>query len=486
MKAVLLARVSTDEQDTAAQVSKLKDYANSHGLDYSQEDIFDFHESAYKSKRELFNEVIKYIVLQKEKIALVVDKVDRLMRNFMHIVPILELLEEDKIVLHFSSENLVIDKYSPATEKFKFNLGGMLAQYYSDAISDNVKRTIDEKVRRGKILTKAPFGYRNVTLDEEAKIKSVVVEPIEAIVVSKLFELYSTQAYSINQLSNKIKDEYNIKLGKSMIARILGDKFYIGIAKYKKKGIEYKHIYETIVSEHLFNQVQDIKEGRTKWNGKEKYQGKEFLYRAMIKCSICGYTLSPEEQRGKNYYRCTQYGGKHDAKYISEVKLKEQFAQAFKAIKLDKDTAEKVLTDLKALNETNSSISETLLRSLLVDREKIKKRLSKLVDEKLDESITKELYETKSKEYNKQLVAIQTKLNNVQDVDKSFYVTANLIVELANHSEELFRRSEPEEAQLLIKTVLQNVTWDGKNLHYDYTEPFNLLANLKDSTVWGG
>ena len=205
-----------------------------------------------------------------------------------------------------------------------------------------------------------------------------------------------------------------------------------------------------------------------------------------IKCSVCGYTLSPEEQRGKNYYRCTQYGGKHGAQYVSEEILKNQFAKAFKNIQLDKKTAEKVLKDLRDLNETSYGISKDLIKHLISERESINNRMLKLLDDKYDESITNELYEKKNKQYQSQLDEIERKLTNVQKVDRAFYVTANLIVELAKHSAELFKRSEPHEAQLLIKTVLQNVTWDGKKLHYDYLEPFNLLVNLEDSTVWGG
>ena len=34
----------------------------------------------------------------------------------------------------------MLDKDSNAIEKFQFNQGALLAQYYSDSISDNVKR----------------------------------------------------------------------------------------------------------------------------------------------------------------------------------------------------------------------------------------------------------------------------------------------------------------------------------------------------------
>ena len=64
-------------------------------------------------------------------------------------------------------------------------------------------------------------------------------------------------------------------------------------------------------------------------------------------------------------------------------------------------------------------------------------------------------------------------------------MTTEYILQLAQQSSELFKRSEHEERRLLIKTVLLDVTWDGATLCYDYQEPFNLLVEMNESTVWG-
>ncbi len=37
-----------------------------------------------------------------------------------------------------------------------------LAKYYSDAISDNVKRAQEQKLRKDEWLPKAPYGYKNI------------------------------------------------------------------------------------------------------------------------------------------------------------------------------------------------------------------------------------------------------------------------------------------------------------------------------------
>jgi hypothetical protein len=89
------------------------------------------------------------------------------------------------------------------------------------------------------------------------------------------------------------------------------------------------------------------------------------------------------------------------------------------------------------------------------------------------------------KQYDTGLEIIEDKLKSVDEIDKDFYITAEYILQLAQQSSELFKRSEHEERRLLINTVLLNVTWDGVSLTYDYKEPFNLLAEMNESTVWG-
>lgn len=89
------------------------------------------------------------------------------------------------------------------------------------------------------------------------------------------------------------------------------------------------------------------------------------------------------------------------------------------------------------------------------------------------------------KQYETELNRIEYKLSNIDETDKDFYATAVYIIQLAKHSNELFKCSEYEERRLLIKTVLTNVTWNGENLSYDYLEPFNLLAEMNESLVLG-
>lgn len=131
MKAVILARVSTDEQKEGsslpAQQDRLESYvAKNDKLVLDKKFIFD--ESAYKEHRKEFDKIIQYILAQKETVALCCDKVDRLSRDFLIGLPDLERLRRDgKIELHFPSDNLVLHQNSPATDLFHFNIAVSLA-----------------------------------------------------------------------------------------------------------------------------------------------------------------------------------------------------------------------------------------------------------------------------------------------------------------------------------------------------------------------
>lgn len=70
------------------------------------------------------------------------DKVDRLSRNIFdrRVAALYEKALNDKIELHFVSDGQIINSKISAGDKFSFGMKLGLSKYYSDAISDNVKR----------------------------------------------------------------------------------------------------------------------------------------------------------------------------------------------------------------------------------------------------------------------------------------------------------------------------------------------------------
>ena len=166
--------------------------------------VCSFDESAYTEDRSEFDRIIDLILAQQEKIVVCCDKVDRLSRNVFdkRISVLYEKALCDEIEMHFVSDGQIINSRISAVEKFQFSISLGLAKYYSDAISDNVKRAMEQKLRKGEWLSKAPFGYKNIKREDGTS--DIIVDEYASGIVKKLFELYATGAFSMGLLCDKL------------------------------------------------------------------------------------------------------------------------------------------------------------------------------------------------------------------------------------------------------------------------------------------
>ena len=62
--------------------------------------------------------------------------------------------------------------------------------------------------------------------------------------------------------------------------------------------------------------------------------------------------ITPEKKKGQYvYYHCTQYQGKHEARWYTEDKLTQQFMDIFSQIKVPQAVAEEITQSLKESHE---------------------------------------------------------------------------------------------------------------------------------------
>ena len=174
-------------------------------------------------------------------------------------------------------------------------MGVMFARSYVLQLSDNVKRSIEQKLRNGEWIGKAPIGYIN-TEDEEGN-KTIIPDPERARYIRKIFEMYATGNYSMSIIGKEMKKlglTNNSKSKKpvstSQINWILKNPFYYG--QMRAKGKLYQHHYNPLISLYLFNKALEVKKS---WHKKPfLYAAKPAIFRGLIKCSECGCTITPE------------------------------------------------------------------------------------------------------------------------------------------------------------------------------------------------
>ena len=483
MKAILIARVSTEEQKEAgnslpAQVARVERYCRNKCFDIIK--MYSFDESAYKDQRDEFDGIIEFVLAQKDQVAICCDKVDRLSRNiFDKRVSILyEMALKDQVELHFVSDGQVVNSQISAVEKFQFSISLGLAKYYSDAISDNVKRGLEQKLRRGEWPSKAPRGYKNI-LNPEGK-KEIIVDEYQSRIVRKAFELYATGAYSMKLLLKKLKEDYGIIWAKGYLDLVLKNPFYYGEMVWG--GKRYSHCYEPIITKDLFNQVQQVKAG---FNKKPfKYAGLPYMYRGLLRCDHCGLSITPERHKGHVYYHCTQYKGKHGAKWLREEKITKQIGQVFKRLQMPADVLKRLVETLNRVHKEKVEFHSKHFDMLIKRHKELTRMMDNLYEDKLRGSITESKYDRFYQKLCLDLEDVNGRLARLQDAENNYYITAKYLLDLANRAYDLFDGSEAEEKRLLIKLVLSNLRVKGDKVVYDVNKPFDLILECNYSQVW--
>lgn len=300
-----------------------------------------------------------------------------------------------------------------------------------------------------------------------------------------MYEWYSTDAYSMNLIRDEVKKVFNVNFSKSRVDHIFKNPFYCGIMIYNER--KYPHNYDRIITQELFDKVQEVKAGHHKKSF--KYAGLPFLYRGLIKCADCGCMITPERKTKKSgqvyhYYHCTQYNGKHGAEWLREEELTKQFAKAFSSLQMPDEVLEDIVEALRNTHSDKSEFRKTLFNQYQVEHQKYQNRIELMYEDKLDGSITESLYEKKRNEYQAKQREINKKITKLQFADEEYYLTSEYILKLASKAGELFKSSELQERRILLKMTLQNLVLDARKARFDWIKPFDAIALHASRKAW--
>lgn len=151
------ARVSSRERQQEgysidAQLKSLRTYAKKSGFDVVRE--FIDIESAKSTGRKPFGEMIDYLKHSKTCKIVLVEKTDRLSRNFEDEVALSRL----DLEIHFVKTGTILSKNARAQTKFMHGIEVVQSKFYSDNLSEEVIKGMREKAEQGTYPGRAPFG----------------------------------------------------------------------------------------------------------------------------------------------------------------------------------------------------------------------------------------------------------------------------------------------------------------------------------------
>src|SRR3990170_6115670 len=402
IKYIAYCRKSTDEKEKQvlsieSQIEELKEFAVKEKL---QVVCFLTESRTAKSLgRPVFEEVIQKIE-KGEANAILSWHPDRLARNSVDGGKIVYLVDTGKLQsLKFPSfwfENT-------PQGKFMLSIAFGQSKYYVDNLSENVKRGLYFKLRRGDWPSYAPLGYKN-----DRNTRSIIVDPKAAGLVNESFRKFACGEFSsmkdIRDLffKNGVTRRNGKPLHFNQIREMLQRTFYYGLMTYHGETYEGKH--KPLITKKLFDEVQKVLEKKYS----RKPQKHDFAFTGFIKCKECDSFFTAEKHkkfypktRGEvwyTYYRCVKKKGICSQPYLREEELENQLRDIVSSISLSEVWANKLLKMAEKDGEKEKEFAVGELQKLSISLSDLEKKLDKLLESYLGEIVDTESYQKKKED----------------------------------------------------------------------------------------
>ncbi len=491
-KTVLFARVSTREQaeegySLPAQEKLLKEYADKKNLKLLKK--FSVPESASgKQERRLFNELIDYIFAHKEIKIVICEKVDRISRNFKDAVKIQDWLNEDEErQIHFVKQNLIIHKNSRSTDQLMWDIFLSLARNYSNNLSEETKKGLNEKAAQGHYPGNHKRGYKTIG-DIGHKTWFVDEDKPDAKYIEMAFMLYNTGNYTLRTLSQELFTQgWKIngkKVSTSELHKLLTDPFYCGEFVWREKAYkEGKH--PPLILKELFYSVQERLQRKVKAG---KYRKHSYLLGGgLIVCESCGRSITVETQKGHNYYHCTKYNNNCDQKkYVREELLESQVVEFLDNFKITNPRLlEWVREALKESHKGESNYHLDITEELEKRKGQLEKKLDTLYDDRLDEKISKDFYERRHTQYQNELEDVLNAINKHAKANINYQELGMNIFELAQKGRQIYEdMTLQEEKRELLNFIFSNIKLKDEKLVPSLHNGFEVIAARAKDGNW--
>ena len=459
----IYVRKSTDVEDkqvlsVEAQIVELRKFAADNNLKIAG--VIIEKKSAKTPGRPKFNKMMKRIE-NGEANGILSWHPDRLARNSVDGGQIIYLLDQARLMsLKFPTfwfENT-------SQGKFMLSMAFSQSKYYVDNLSENTKRGLRQKVRRGEFPSKAPVGYIN-----DVRTKTIVIDKRLAPHVVAAFELYATGSKRLEDIaiflaSKGIKTKGNKLLSKDQIKKMLTNPFYYGHFYYAGEVHEGKH--KAIVDKRLFDKAQAVLTQRG-YTRKAKNEPQALC--GLLACGMCNMAITAEKktkhQKNGNvheyiYYRCTRKSKtvRCIEPAINEPELLVQLADILQSYALPKTWAIELETMLNKDEKQAEQSSGVFLSQTQAKLASLQSKLQRLLDSYLDQDIDQPTYKAKQGELMSEKKSLEEQMGKLTLAANAWVEPMRQWLKQASDLNRIAKSTEPS----VIKQAFREI--DGLNL----------------------
>jgi len=369
-----------------------------------------------KNERPELMAMMEYLQNNPNVSYVIISELSRLGRTSF-VLSTIEALSKLKIGLISIKERLTTlneDKTVNATATMITGVLSSINSYELETISFRMKSGKLNSVRNGGVISNDNYAYGYM----KDKNKKLVINPVEAPIVKKIFEMSLIKGCRIiaTYLNNKeIPTRQHKKWRDAVVWKMLTNRLYIG-----ERSL-HEHIFEApqIISNELFEAVQANLKSKGNMigiNQKHKY----LLNDKLIICGVCGKFYSGRMRANlkgsphENAYRCgsTRYSGENCGNFGVNV------------IKLENALRNLLINNYgpSIANRSISSEDSTIIINSLKDELKeIKAFIQKqefkqnnIIDLYSEGIMNKESFTNKINEIKKEIIKLQNQAVNIE------------------------------------------------------------------------
>jgi site-specific DNA recombinase len=497
-KAVLYARVSDESQVDSWSIPAQKHEFNSLcqqkswqiGSIYTEDGVSAHSDSIEKRPqfKRLLDDCKKHVFD-----IVVVHSLDRWSRNLRVTLESFKQLADNGIAFVSITENI---DYSTPEGKLFIAMLGAFAQYFSDSLAKHTSKGLKERALNGLPNGDLPFGYRRGDISNPAEDKKrVYIVPDEAEAIKQIFNMYAggnqslaSLAAWLNSKGLRTRNKRELKDGFENIVKgprpftlysvrwLLHNPFFTGKVSYR--GQLYPGIHEAIISQGLFDRVQErlkIAKNRSK-TFSPNYR--LYLLKGIVRCVYCGYPLWSETTRkGYTYYREPRNSRAHfncpaNGKTISGRVIDDQLESITRSLALIPSWKEQIIERLSTASEREAIQNQ---------RRQIENKLKRLAKTYIDGLI-------EEGEYNIQRKLLQDTFDSLVIPEEDAAINAGKLLENLGT---IWQGATLEEKHKLLSLMLEAVYVDlvasrsivGIQARPAFYPIFNALENQADNKI---
>lgn len=463
-------RVSTVKQGERGsslqeQKSAIEAYAKRHDLPITA--WFEEMETAAKQGRRLFGRMVSDLTKGKAA-GVIVHKIDRSARNLKDWSQINDLMDAG-VEVHFAHESLDMGTRGG---RLSADIQAVVAADYIRNLRDEVKKGFYGRLKQGFYPLPAPRGYL-----DRGKAKAKEVDPVLGPLVRQAFDLYGSGTYTLQTLRIEmhrrgLRGRTGKPLSLEAISVMLRNPFYCGLIRIYRTGQTFEGVHQPLVSKAVHDRVQAVMSGRVF----ARPQKHAFLFRRLIRCAVCGYSLIGESRKGHTYYRCHTRTCR--GTILREQDIDRLMRERLALLRFSEDEIDAITRQAEGLSGDHVTRQGERTTVLKRDLAKCDDRLSRLTDAFVDGLLDKETFEMRKTALFEERRSLRDALEAPAD-EETFSETVVKYLGRANTAWEQYESGFPEEKREILKSLTSDWRTHGKTLQITMQNVFETIVQCR-------